>query len=352
MPIRNRKHRKIRRKSFDICVFVTEGSPVFIGKLVLVPAAFVHKRRISVKNKASRLARRVWSRWDLYLLLLIPLAWYIIFQYLPIYGVQIAFRKFNPSLGIADSPWVGLQYFEQFFESYYFGELLYNTISLSIFQLVVGFPIPIILALMINEIRGGRLKKAIQNVTYIPHFLSVVVVVSMLNLFSNPDYGLFNKFFGMFGAPAVDYIAKAEYFRPMYVFSNVWQNMGFNAIIYIAALAAIDPSLYEAATIDGATRLQKIIYISIPCIMPTIIVLFIMRIGSIMDLGFEKALLMQNPVNMSASEIISTFIYKNGIQKGQFSYSAAVGLFNSTINFVLLMSANFLSRKLTKTSLW
>ncbi|MEG0542324.1 MAG: ABC transporter permease subunit [Angelakisella sp.] len=305
-----------------------------------------------MKNNLTRRAKRIFAKADLYLLLALPLAWYVIFQYLPIYGVQIAFRRFNPAVGIMESEWVGLKYFMQFFDSYYFGELIYNTITLSIFQLIVGFPIPILLALMINEIRSSKMKKTIQNITYIPHFLSVVVVVSMLNLFSNPNYGLFNKLFGLFGATPVDFIAKPDYFQPLYVLSSVWQNMGFNAIIYIAALAAIDPSLYEAATIDGATRLQKIIYISIPCIMPTILVLFIMRIGSIMDLGFEKALLMQNPANMSASEIISTFIYKNGVQKGQFSYSAAVGLFNSGINFILLVTANFFSRKLTKTSLW
>lgn len=310
------------------------------------------QRNVPTNGKLGKRFRRIWSKADLYLLLALPLAWYILFKYIPIYGVQIAFRQFNPSVGILESKWVGLRYFMQFFESYYFTELMYNTITLSVFQMLVGFPIPILLALMINEIRSSRMKKIIQNVTYMPHFLSVVVVVSMLNLFSNPDYGLFNKIFSLFGAAPVDFIAKADYFRPLYVFSNVWQNMGFNAIIYIAALASIDPSLYEAATMDGATRLQKIIHISLPCIIPTIIVLFIMRVGSIMDLGFEKALLMQNPANMSASEIISTFIYKNGVQKGQFSYSAAVGLFNSGINFVLLITANFVSRRVTKTSLW
>lgn len=303
-------------------------------------------------SNLKRTARRVLSKADLYLLLALPLAWYIIFQYIPIYGVQIAFRQFNPAIGILDSKWVSLKYFMQFFESYYFKDIIVNTVTLSVFQLLVGFPIPIMLAIMINEIRHPKMKKLIQNITYVPHFLSVVVVVSMLSLFSNPDYGLFNKLVTLFGGAPVDFFSKAEYFQPLYVFSSVWQNMGFNAIIYIAALAAIDPSLYEAATMDGATRLQKIIHISLPCIVPTILVLLIMRIGSIMDLGFEKALLMQNAATVSSTEIISTFIYKNGVQKGQFSYSAAVGLFNSGINFILLLSANFVSRKITKTSLW
>lgn len=304
-----------------------------------------------MKRKKLALSRNFRYNYDLVLLFLIPLAWYILFKYVPIYGVQIAFRRFNPTLGITGSDWVGFTYFQQFFDSYYFTELLGNTIFLSLFQLAVGFPVPILLALLINELPSKRLQKTIQNVTYIPYFLSVVVVVSMLNLFSKEN-GLFNQVAGLFGFLPTDFMAKAEYFRPLYVFSNVWQNMGFNAIIYIAALAAVDPTLYEAAVIDGASRFRKIIHISLPSIVPTILVLFILRIGSIMEVGFEKAYLMQNPVNMETSEIISTFIYKNGIQKGQFSYSTAVGLFNSVINFLLLVTANFISRKAAKTSLW
>lgn len=303
-------------------------------------------------TQSKQLFKTLRSKYDLYILFAIPFIWYIIFKYVPIYGIQIAFKNYNPSLGIMDSPWAGMKYFEQFFNSYYFKDLIVNTLSLSLFQMAIGFPIPIILALMVNEIRSRHFQKVIQNVTYIPHFLSVVVVVSMINLFSNPGYGIFNKLTGLFGIQAVDFVAKAEFFQPLYVFSTVWQEMGFNSIIYIAALSAIDPSLYEAAVIDGASRLQKILHISIPCILPTIIILFIMRIGNTMEIGFEKVLLMQNPVNMSNSEIIATFIYKNGIQKGQFSYSAAAGLFNSMINFLLLIGANFISRRATKTSLW
>ena len=286
------------------------------------------------------------------LLALVPILWYVVFCYVPMYGVQIAFKKYNPSLGIIGSPWVGLKYFRQFFESYYFSEITLNTVILSLFTLVIGFPLPIILALIVNEIRSPFLKKSVQNITYIPHFLSVVVIVSMLNIFSNPTYGFFNDIRQFFGLSPVDLMAKAEYFRPMYVFSNVWQHMGFNSIIYIAALSAIDPALYEAATIDGASRLKKILYISLPSIVPTIMILFIMRIGSIMNVGFEKVLLMQNPINKSTSEIISTFIYTNGIQKGQFSYSTAVGLVNSLINCTLLLISNKVSKKLTGSGLW
>lgn len=302
--------------------------------------------------KQRKLLKNIRKNAGLYLMLAIPLAWYIIFKYVPMYGLQIAFRRFNPTLGITKSPWVGLIYFKQFFDSYYFENILWNTISLSLFTMLIGFPMPIILALLINEIKNVKFKKVIQNITYMPNFLSVVVIVSMLTIFSNRDYGLFNKIRELFGLASVDFMSKPSYFQPLYVFSNVWQFMGFNAIIYIAALAGVDQELYEAASIDGASRMQKILHISIPCIMGTIIIMFIMRIGSLMSVGFEKAYLMQNSVNLSSSEIISTFIYKNGIQKGQFSYSTAVGLFNSIINFVLLVGANFVSKKTTKMSLW
>lgn len=305
-----------------------------------------------MRQKAQGLLRAVRKEYGLYLLFLIPLIWYLVFMYYPMYGLQIAFRRYNARLGITGSPWVGLQYFMQFFNSYYFGSLVVNTLVLNVYQMALGFPIPIILALIINEIRCRPLQKAVQNVTYIPYFLSMVVVVSMLTLFSNPNYGLFNKIAGLFGGGGVDYMAKEECFRTLYVFSGVWQNMGFNSVIYIAALSAIDPQLYEAAAIDGASRMKKIIHISLPCIMPTIVILFIMRIGSLMNVGFEKVLLMQNTVNMGASDVISTFIYRNGIQKGQFSYSAAVGIFNSLINLILLVGANALTRRLGNNSLW
>lgn len=302
--------------------------------------------------KQKKLWKNIRKCAGLYAMLAIPLAWYVIFKYVPMYGLQIAFRKFNPTLGITQSPWAGLTYFKQFFGSYYFADILYNTVTLSLFTMLIGFPMPIILALLINEIKNVKFKKMIQNITYMPNFLSVVVIVSMLTLFSNRDYGLFNKIRELFGASPVDLMSKPAYFQPLYVFSNVWQFMGFNAIIYIAALAGVDQELYEAASIDGASRMQKILHISLPCIMGTILIMFIMRIGSLMSVGFEKVYLMQNNVNLSASEIISTFIYKNGIQKGQFSYSTAVGLFNSVINFALLVSANFVSKKTTDTGLW
>ncbi len=296
--------------------------------------------------------RAVRREYGLYLIFLVPLVWYVIFMYVPMYGLQIAFKRYNARLGILGSPWVGMQYFKQFFDSYYFRDLLVNTLVLNVFQMAVGFPVPILLALIINEIRIRPLQKAVQNITYIPYFLSIVVIVSMLKLFSNTEYGLFNKIVTFFGGQPVDYFAKVGAFRPLYVFSGVWQNMGFNSVIYIAALSAIDPQLYEAASIDGASRIRKIIHVSIPQIAPTIVILFIMRIGSLMNVGFEKVLLMQNNVNIEVSDVISTFIYRNGIQKGQLSYSAAVGIFNSLINLFLLLGANRLTRRIGDTGLW
>lgn len=305
-----------------------------------------------MRPKTKGFFQAVRREYGLYLLFLVPLIWYLVFMYFPMYGLQIAFKRYNAKLGILGSPWVGFKYFQQFFGSYYFKDLLVNTLVLNVYQMALGFPIPIVLALVINEIHSQPLKKAVQNVTYIPYFLSMVVVVSMLTLFSNPNYGLFNKIAGIFGGGGVDYMAKEDCFRTMYVLSGVWQNMGFNSVIYIAALSSIDPQLYEAAEIDGASRMRKILNISIPCIMPTIVILFIMRIGSLMNVGFEKVLLMQNNVNMGKSDVISTFIYRNGIQKGQFSYSAAVGIFNSLINLALLVGANMLTRRLGDSSLW
>ena len=240
------------------------------------------------KTRRPSVKRSLRKYWDLYLLLIPVVAYFVLFKFLPMYGLQIAFKRYNARLGILGSPWVGMQYFKQFFDSYYFRDLLVNTLVLNVFQMAVGFPVPILLALIINEIRIRPLQKAVQNITYIPYFLSIVVIVSMLKLFSNTEYGLFNKIVTFFGGQPVDYFAKVGAFRPLYVFSGVWQNMGFNSVIYIAALSAIDPQLYEAASIDGASRIRKIIHVSIPQIAPTIVILFIMRIGSLMNVGFEK----------------------------------------------------------------
>lgn len=298
--------------------------------------------------------KRVLSHWQLIALLILPLAWYIVFCYVPMFGVQLAFKNYKVKLGIWDSPWASplLRHFSRYFSSYYAWSTIWNTLAINLGCLAIGFPAPIILALMLNEINSIRFRKILQNITYIPYFLSIVVVVSMLKLFTDQRYGVFNIMIQAFGLKALPLMESEKYFRPLYVLSNVWQNMGWNAIIYIAALAGVDAALYEAATVDGASRWQKIIHVSIPCILPTIVTMFILRIGQLMTIGFEKALLMQNDLNIGTSEIISTLVYKNGIQKGDYSYATAVGLMNSVVNLILIVTANTVCRKTLDQSLW
>jgi putative aldouronate transport system permease protein len=268
------------------------------------------------------------------------------------YGVQIAFKNFNAAKGIWKSPWIGLAHFTQFFSSYYFGRLIRNTILLSVYSIIFGFPVPIMLALLVNEIRNVRYKKLLQNITYIPHFISIVVLTGMISLFLNQNTGVINIIIKFLGGEPTRFLEKPEWFRFIFISSGIWQEAGWASIIYIAALSGVDPCLYEASMIDGSSRFQKIIYISLPSIMPTIVILFILRLGSIMNVGFEKALLLQNNLNISTSDIIQTFIYQYGIQRGEFSYSAAVGLFNTMINLCMLLAANALARKQSGTSLF
>ena len=290
--------------------------------------------------------------WQLYLLITPVLIYYIIFHYAPMYGIQIAFRDFMPSRGFVGSEWVGLKHFQRFFSSYYFKRILLNTIMINLYSLLVGFPVPILFALLLNEIEHKIYEKLVQNVTYIPHFLSAVVVVSILQLMLNPNMGVVNMALEAVGLSKKDFLTDAPLFKHIYVWSGIWQNMGWNSIIYIAALSGVNPSLYEAATIDGASRLQKMRYISIPGIMPTIVILFILRCGAIMNIGFEKILLMQNDLNMESSDVISTFVYRSGILGADYSFSAAVGLFNSVCNFILLIITNSIVRRLGEVSLW
>ena len=305
--------------------------------------------------KEKTFARRARADWKrnraLYLLVVPVIIFYIVFHYKPMYGAIIAFKDYTPALGVGGSPWVGLDNFTRFFTGPYFGRLLKNTVLLSVYELAFGFPAPIILALLLNELRNRKFKSLAQTVSYLPHFISMIVVTGMITNFAMTS-GLFNDLIVFFGGERSPLLQNPKLYRTIYVASSVWQEAGWGSIIYLSALAGVDSQLYEAASIDGATRMQKIIHISIPCIMGTILNIFIMRIGNLMSVGFEKVLLMQRDVTISSSEVISTFIYKNGIQKGQFSYSTAVGMFNSIINFALLAGANFISKKTTKTSLW
>lgn len=304
------------------------------------------------RSRRSRLLKSIVSRYDLYLMLLLPIGWYLVFHYGPMYGVQIAFKNFSPARGILESPWAGFVHFERFFDSYYFGRLLWNTISINLYSLLFAFPIPIMLALLINEIRSKTFSKLVQNVTYIPHFISVVVMVGMLTLFFSTRGGPINTIIEALGGTSIRFLDTAEWFKPIFIGSNIWQGMGWQSIIYIAALSGVNPQLYEAAKIDGASRLQRIWHVSIPGILPVIVILLILDIGHFMNVGFEKILLMQNNLNIESSDVISTFVYTTGILKGEYSYTAAIGLFNSVINLTLLVMVNRFARKKAETSLW
>jgi len=288
----------------------------------------------------------------LYLFILPSLAYLIIFNYAPLYGIQIGFKNFSAGLGIWGSPWVGFDHFKRFFQSYHFWALLRNTITLSLYGLIAGFPIPIILALLLNYSPSTRLKKIVQTTTYAPHFISTVVLVGILMVFLSPRSGVINQFIKMFGGDPVLFMGRADLFSHIYVWSGVWQGSGWASIIYIAVLSNVDQEQHEAAIVDGANKLHRIWHIDIPAIVPTMMILLILNVGRILSVGFEKAFLMQTDANLAASEIISTYVYKIGIQSAQYSYSTAIGLFNNVINVVILVMVNKLSGKLTGSSVW
>ncbi len=294
------------------------------------------------------------ENYQLYLVLIIPVAYVIIFRYIPMYGAQIAFRNYRVSKGIWGSDWVGLYHFKRFVTSYQFSRVMVNTLGINVYQLLAGFPIPIILALSLNSTNIYRLKKMAQTTTYIPHFISTVVMVGILLQFLSPRIGIFNMIRDLVGLQRLHFIAEPEYFKSIYVWSGIWQSTGWGSIIYLAALSSVDPFLHEAATIDGATKFQRVLHIDIPGILPTAIILLILNAGRMMNVGFEKVFLMQNELNLRASEVIQTYVYKVGLASAtaNYSYSTAIGLFNSVINLILIMTVNRVARKLGDTSLW
>ena len=285
-------------------------------------------------------------------MLLLPVIWYILFLYTPMYGILIAFKDYRAARGIWGSEWIGLEHFKRFFSSFYFGRIVGNTLTINILSLLFGFPFPIFLALLLGELRNGKFRKVLQNVAYIPHFLSAVIVVSIMQLILNPNTGVYNMIRQWFGLPVTNSFASGGAFKPMYIISGIWQNMGWDAILYIAALAGIDTTLYEAASIDGAGRLQKIWHISLPGISSTITIMLLLRCGQIMNIGYEKVLLMQNSLNQASSDVISTYVYRVGILEGNFDYSTAISLFNSVCNILLLLLANAIAKRVNGTSLW
>ncbi len=283
-----------------------------------------------------------------------PLGYVLVFLYLPLYGIQIAFKNFSAALGINASPWVGVQHFRTFFTSYQFWPLIQNTILLNVYELLALIPLPILLALLLNAVRSKLYSRGIQLITYAPHFISTVVVVGILIMMLDPTGGLVNQVVHLFGGQPVDFMGNPDYFRHIYVWSSAWQTLGYSAIIYLAALAGVDPALHEAATVDGATRLARIWYIDLPAVMPVSITLLILNLGAILSSGFEKVLLMQNPLNLSVSQVIDTYVYQVGLRSAipQISYATAIGLFKSVIGLILIILANWLARRVAKTSLF
>lgn len=297
--------------------------------------------------------KKTLKAWQLYVLLIPALLWAVIFAYYPMYGVVIAFKDYKIRAGILGSPWADpiLKYFQQFFSTSIALNAIKNTIVISLESLVIAFPIPIIFALLLNQIQGNRIKKTIQTISYAPYFMSNVVVVSIISVFFAAN-GVVNTLATGAGGKETLFTSLPEWFRTLFIGSNIWQTMGFNAVIFIAALTAISPDYYEAATIDGASRFQRILYIDIPMILPTIILMLILQIGNIMNVGYEKAYLMQNGSNTIVSELISTYVYKVGLQTAQYSFATAVGLFNSVVNFIILVTANFIAKKVSDISIF
>lgn len=300
--------------------------------------------------------RSLWKtvKRDKYLMLLIVpvVVYYIIFQYLPMYGVIISFKDFSPGKGILGSPWVGFRWFEEFFHSINFGRIIRNTILLNVYNLLWGFPAPIIFALLLNEVKNGLFRRGVQTVSYLPHFITTVIVVGFMSNFLNPTDGIVNILLKEFFGFSKNFMADPQWFRTIYVSSEIWQQFGWNSIMFIAALTTIDQCLYESAMIEGANRWQQMRYISLPGIAPTIIILLIFSIASLLSVGFEKVILMYNPLTYETADVISTYVYRKGIIEARYDFGSAVGLCNSFISLILLVIANTTSKKLTETSLW
>ncbi|RJV94899.1 sugar ABC transporter permease [Subdoligranulum sp. AF14-43] len=318
--------------------------------------ASVKKTKPPLKLRIAAGGRRLWKnirRDKALLLIVLPVViHYLIFVYYPMYGNIIAFKDYSPVLGISGSEWIGFDYFVQFFKSPYFGRVLRNTLLISCYSILWGFPIPIIFALMTNDLRNGIFKRVVQAVSYIPYFISTVIICGMLVSFLSPSNGIINTIIQFFGGKPINFLMEPGWFRTVFISSGIWQGFGWSSIIYLAALTGINPELYEAATVDGASKLQQVFHVSIPCILPTIIVTFIMQIGTLMSVGYEKLILLYNPVTLEVADVISSYVYRTGLVEGNYSFGSAVGLFNSVINLLLVFLANRISKKVSEISLW
>lgn len=302
--------------------------------------------------RVQKLYRQLIKDRYLYILLLPMVLWYIIFLYRPMYGLQIAFKDYSIFKGIENSPWVGLENFKNFFQSHYFLRNLKNTLLINIYSLILGFPIPIILALMINEVKNRFFKQTVQTFTYLPHFISVVVVAGIVTNVLSPSHGVFNLIIEKFGGDKIYFLTEAKYFRTIFISMNLWKEAGFQSIVYLAALSGVNPQLYEAAVVDGANKWQQLCHVTIPGIMPTIIIMLIIRIGNLLEVGYESIILLYQPSTYKTADVLSTYVYRTGLETAQYDLAAAVGLFNAVVAFVLVIGANRLSKKFTETGLW
>ena len=318
----------------------------------VIQLAQVQSRSLAHATLGERFKRAVARDWQLWVLLLPALAFFIVFCYFPMYGVQIAFRDYKAAFGITGSKWVGLKHFKTFFNSYYCGRMFSNTILLNVYGLLLGFPIPILLAIMLNQLKSERFKGFTQTAIYVPHFISTVVLAGMVYLFFSPTNGIVNKLIASFGGEPIFFMLEEDWFRPLFVGSDIWQNAGWNTILYIATLTSIDPQLYEAATIDGATRWEKIKHIDIPHLIPIAIMMLILNCGSLLSSNTDKALLLQTAGNIKKSDIIGVYVYTTGLGKAQYSYTSAIGLCLNVINFAIIVTVNAISRKVSEISLF
>lgn len=311
-----------------------------------------NEEKIHMKKRKNQLVKQIARSWQLYFLMLPAVLYIALFEYKPMYGILIAFKNFSVRKGVWASEWVGFLHFERLFNSYWFPIILKNTLTLSIMGLLIGFPMAIILALLLNEAKNVRFRNTVQTVSYAPHFISTVVMCGMLTIFLDPGTGIINKFLNMLGMESIYFLQESSMFKWIHELSGIWQGVGWSSIIFFAALSGVDKSLLEAAQMDGATRFQRIWHINIPTILPTIVTLFILKCGSILKLGYEKIYLLQTDVNLPGSEVISTYVYKVGLEQSDFSFSTAVGLFNTIVNVTILLLANKLSKKVTESGLF
>ncbi len=304
------------------------------------------------RRRVGWLADHFRAEWQLYVMLAPMIIWFAVFLYKPMYGLQIAFKDYSVFRGIAASPWVGFEHFETLFSNPQFLRAIKNTIVISTLSLIFGFPVPILLALMFNEILNEVYKRTAQTIVYLPHFISTVIIAGIVITAFSPSAGIVNTVLGWFGIDSIYFLIKPEWFRPIFIGSGIWQEAGFSSIVFLAAIAGVNPSLYESAVVDGASRWQMAWKITIPVIMPTIIIMLIIRIGNLMEVGFELIILLYQPATYQTADVINTFIYRQGLQSGQYDLAAAAGFFNAVVAFVLVMIANSLSKRYSRTSLW